>query len=137
MPRRKQSPSLADRLTADVLRGIAIGFALGIAYMIAFAPAEGPSPLIARELPGLAEQQQLRATMVDGGVGAIDGGDDCNACLDSLHDCLSTRHDDAWVTEHDRLRQAENEKLAREIDFTARALRHLKRDVKSGKACGR
>ena len=76
------------------------------------------------------------AAMVDGATD-VGGGDDCNACLDSLHDCLSTRHDDAWVTEHDRLRQAENEKLAREIDFTARELRHLKRDVKSGKACGR
>ena len=113
-------------------------------YMIAL-PGERPGPL-ARELPGYYEQQQQLSRQAGGAavaddadtavVNAAGGGDDCSACLDSLHDCLSTRHDAAWVEEHDRLRQRENDNLSRDLDVTARELRHLKRDVKAGRAMG-
>ena len=145
MPSRRSSGGARglDRLTADVLRGVAVGFALGVCYMIAL-PSERPGPL-ARELPGYYEQQQQLSRHNEAGavadadtavVNAAGGGDDCSACLDSLHDCLSTRHDAAWVEEHDRLRQRENDNLSRDLDVTARELRHLKRDVKAGRAMG-
>ena len=136
MARLRKGGGVLDRLTADVLRGIGLGFALGVLYMLAFAPAQqgGNSPLLAQELPGWHEQQSATAAAAaDDANGG--GGDDCSACLDSLHDCLSTRHDAAWVEDHDRLRQAENDALQRNLDNTARELRHLKRDINAKKRC--